>query len=95
MTADAGQEGPLDLAARRLDRALAMLGQRLASRSAQAGADASAERDRAALAAQLDAAKARERELEEAAAAANSALSRAISEIRAALGEPATEDAEA
>ena len=43
--------------------------------------------DRARLATELDEARARERQLEEAGAAASEALARAISEIRATLGE--------
>ena len=88
MTADAGQEGPLDLAARRLERALAVLQQRLDRKLAEANAGAGFADDRAKLAAELDAARARERELEEAASAAYDALARAIAEIRQVLAEP-------
>ena len=89
MTADAGAEGALDLAARRLERALALLEQRLAQRLAQAsaGAGTAFDEDRAQLAIQLDDARSRERQLEEAGAAASAALAKAIAEIRAALGE--------
>ena len=83
----------LDLAVRRLDRAMAMLESRMTDRMAEAGAEAGGlfDQDRARLAAELDAAKARERALEEAGAQASQALGRAIDEIRAALGdEPAT-----
>ena len=83
----------LDLAVRRLDRAMAMLESRMTDRMAEAGAEAGGlfDQDRARLAAELDAAKARERALEEAGAQASHALGRAIEEIRAALGdEPAT-----
>ncbi|HWF77418.1 MAG TPA: DUF4164 family protein [Caulobacteraceae bacterium] len=82
-------EGAVELAARRLDRALALLEQRLAQKIAQAsaGAGAAFDQDRAQLAAALDDAKAREKELEEAGQAASAALSRAIAEIRATLGE--------
>jgi hypothetical protein len=83
----------LDLAVRRLERAVAMLESRMTDRMAEAGAEAGGlfDQDRARLAAELDAAKARERALEEAGAQASQALGRAIEEIRAALGdEPAT-----
>jgi hypothetical protein len=91
MTADAGGGGALELAARRLERALVLLEQRLAQRIAEAGdgAGAAFDEDRSALAAQLAQSRARERELEEAGAAASAALARAIAEIRSALGEPA------
>jgi thioesterase domain-containing protein len=97
MTADSGQDGPLDLAARRLERALAMLEQRLARRLAEAGqqAGAASDQDRANLAAELDAARARERDLEEAASAAYDALAGAIAEIRQVLGEPQGAEGEA
>ena len=87
MTADAG-DSALDLAARRLERAVAMLESRMAERVAQAGAEAGGlfDQDRAKLASELDAARARERSLEEAGAQASEALGRAIEEIRAALG---------
>jgi len=87
MTADAG-DSALDLAARRLERAVAMLENRLAERVAQAGAEAGGlfDQDRANLASELDAARSRERALEEAGAQASQALGRAIEEIRAALG---------
>jgi hypothetical protein len=80
-------ESALDLAARRLERAVMQLEQRQAERLRQAGAEAGGlfDQDRAKLAAQLDEARARERELEEAGAAASQALGRAIVEIRAAL----------
>jgi hypothetical protein len=80
-------ESALDLAAKRLERAVHILEQRLAQRLKQAGAEAGGlfDQDRALLAAELDRAKARERELEEAGAQASAALGRAIGEIRAAL----------
>jgi hypothetical protein len=76
MTADAGADSALDLAARRLERAIALLEQRLAHRVAEAsvGAGAAFDEDRTRLAAQLDNARARERQLEEAGAAASAAL---------------------
>ena len=94
MTAGAS-EGAVELAARRLERAIALLEQRLAAKIAKAGAgaDAAFDQDRAQLAAALNDARARERELEEAGEAASAALSRAIAEIRATLGQ-ATEAVE-
>ncbi|MDQ0465139.1 hypothetical protein QO010_002923 [Caulobacter ginsengisoli] len=79
----------LDLAVRRLDRALAMLETRMTERVAEAGAEAGGlfDADRSRLAAELDAARSREKALEEAGAQASEALGRAIAEIRAALGE--------
>jgi len=80
-------ESALDLAARRLERAVFLLEQRLAERLKTAGAEAGGlfDQDRAKLADDLDKARARERELEEAGAEASAALGRAILEIRAAL----------
>ena len=88
--ADAGGEAAIELAARRLERAVALLEQRVAQRIAQAsaGAGSAFNEDRAQLAAALDRSSARERELEEAGAAASQALASAITQIRAALGEP-------
>jgi hypothetical protein len=78
-------ETALDLAAKRLERAVSLLESRLAqSRKAAAEGDLFDE-DRSRLAAELDRAKARERELEEAGAQASAALGRAIGEIRTAL----------
>lgn len=79
----------LDLAVRRLERAMAMLESRMAEKMATAGAEAGGlfDQDRARLAAELDAARAREKALEEAGAQASEALGRAIAEIRAALGD--------
>lgn len=80
-------ESALDLAAKRLERAVHVLEQRLSEKLRQAGAEAGGlfDQDRAKLAAELDRAKARERELEEAGAQASVALGKAIEEIRAAL----------
>jgi Domain of unknown function (DUF4164) len=88
-TMTAKPESAVELAARRLERAVALLEQRLTQRlaAASAGADTASDHDRAQLAAALDLARARERELEEAGAAASAALARAIAEIRATLGE--------
>ena len=81
--------GPLDAAVKRLERATAMLQQRLANRVSEAGvvAGGAFDQDRANLAAELDAARARERELMAAGADASAALGRAIEDIRAALGQ--------
>ncbi|MBI1406393.1 MAG: DUF4164 family protein [Caulobacter sp.] len=79
----------LDLAVRRMERALGVLEQRMADRLREAGAEAGGlfDADRARLAAELDASRARERALEEAGAQASEALGKAIEEIRSALGE--------
>jgi hypothetical protein len=79
----------LDLAVRRLERALGVLEQRMAERVREAGAEVGGlfDNDRARLAAELDASRAREKALEEAGAQASQALSKAIAEIRAALGD--------
>ena len=82
-------ESALDLAAKRLERAVQMLDQRLSARLKAAGdaADGVFDQDRARLASELDLARARERALEEAGAEASAALGRAIAEIHAALGD--------
>ncbi len=89
MTADVGQNGRLDAAARRLERAMALLEQRMAHKVAEAGANAGGvfDQDRAQLAVALDAARSRERVLKEAGAQASATLGRAIDEIRSALRE--------
>jgi hypothetical protein len=89
MSGTAGADGALELAARRLERVVSLLEQRIARRVAEAGvgADTASDGDRARLASELDEARARERELEEAGAAASEALARAISEIRGVLGQ--------
>ena len=86
MTVEAG-DSALDLAARRLERAISMLESRMNERLAQVSAEAGGlfDQDRAKLAAELDEARAREKELEAAGAEASAALGRAILEIRAAL----------
>ncbi|MFC3068206.1 DUF4164 family protein [Phenylobacterium soli] len=80
-------ESALELAAKRLERAILTLEQRLAQKLKQAGAEVGGlfDQDRAKLAAELDEARARERALEEAGAEASAALGRAIAEIRSAL----------
>jgi hypothetical protein len=98
MTQANGPEGAVELAARRLERAVSLLEQRIAKKLAEAsaGAGGASDQDRARLATALDEAKARERELEDAGAAASEALARAIAEIRGALGPaPAGEHQEA
>ncbi|HZZ89609.1 MAG TPA: DUF4164 family protein [Caulobacteraceae bacterium] len=89
MTQAQGPDGALELAARRLERAVALLEQRIAQKlaAASAGAGTAFDEDRTRLAAALDEARARERELEDAGAAASQALARAIAEIRATLGD--------
>jgi Domain of unknown function (DUF4164) len=83
----AGGDSALELAARRLERAVTMLEQRMSDRLAKAGAEAGGlfDQDRAKLATELDAARSREKALEAAGAEASAALGRAIAEIRAAL----------
>jgi Domain of unknown function (DUF4164) len=76
-------ETALDLAAKRLERALHLLEQRMDNAGAQAGG--LFDQDRAKLAAELEGAQARERELAAAGAQASAALGRAIVEIRASL----------
>jgi hypothetical protein len=80
-------ESALELAARRLERAIMALEQRLGERVKAAGAAAGGlfDQDRAKLAAELDEARARERMLAEAGAEASAALGRAILEIKSAL----------
>ena len=90
MIRETAGESALELAAKRLDRALAALEQRLTQGARPAAADAGDLFGRsggpAELAAELDRARERERELEAAGAEASAALGRAIREIRAALG---------
>jgi hypothetical protein len=85
-----GGESALDLVAKRLERAVVLLEQRLADKlkQAKAGADGV---DRAGLEAELEAARTREKQLEAAGAEASAALGRAISEIRTALNGHAKE----
>ena len=80
-------DSALEIAAKRLERAVFLLEQRLGERLKEAGAEAGGlfDQDRAKLAAELDETRARERELEAAGAEASAALGRAILEIRAAL----------
>jgi hypothetical protein len=79
-------ESALELAARRLERAVGLLEQRLSDRpKAAPGGGLFQQDDRSCLAAELERARAREKELEAAGAEASAALGRAILEIRAAL----------
>lgn len=80
-------EDRIEQAARRLERAVALLEHRLSRLSGEAEAGGLFDVDRAKLAAELDASRARERELAEAGEQASQALGRAIAEIKAALGE--------
>lgn len=97
-----GEGNALELAARRLERAVGQLEQKIAAeRAARPAAsaaatpashggdlfDVEAESKAARLAADLEAARAREKALEEAGEQASEALGRAIAEIRAALGD--------
>ena len=96
-----GEGNALELAARRLERAVGQLEQKIAAERAArpvapVGAaasgdlglfDAEAESKAARLALDLEAARAREKALEEAGEQASEALGRAIAEIRAALGD--------
>ena len=93
MIRESAGESALELAAKRLERAVAALEQRLAK---GAGAPRGDLFDKGAppveLAAELERVRARERELETAGAEASAALGRAIKEIRSALnGAPAAE----
>ena len=96
MNRESAGDSALDQAAKRLDRAVAQLEQRMAARAPQACEEPGGlfDQDRAKLADELDKARARERALEEAGAEASAALGRAIAEIQAALAdhdEPADE----
>jgi hypothetical protein len=89
MIRETAGESALELAAKRLERAIAALEQRLSLVREPAGGDMF-ERQEAvsgggALAEELERARTRERELEAAGAEASAALGRAIQEIRAAL----------
>jgi hypothetical protein len=93
-----GETSALDLAARRLERAVAQLEHRLAAQAARpavpsavqtapTGAGDLFDGEALRLKAELDAARERERALEEAGEQASLALGKAIAEIRAALGD--------
>jgi hypothetical protein len=89
MSEEPSRETRIDRAARRLDRAATLLGQRLSRRIAEAQAQGGSliDEDRARLAAELDAARGRERELEAAGAEASQALAAVIAEMQTALGD--------
>nr|QQZ50204.1 DUF4164 family protein [Phenylobacterium glaciei] len=86
MNRESAGDSALDQAAKRLDRAVAQLEQRLAARAAGEPGGLF-DQDRAKLADELDKARARERALEDAGAEASAALGRAIAEIQAALAD--------
>ena len=83
----ADAEDSIERAARRLEKAVMALEKRLSRLNGEADAGGLFDEDRSKLAAELDAARARERELAEAGQQASVALGRAISEIKAALGQ--------
>lgn len=87
MIRDPASESAIDLAARRLERALALLEQRLGEAGGRAGHEAGGlfDQDRTRLAAALDESRARERVLAAAGAEASAALGWAIAEIREVL----------
>jgi hypothetical protein len=83
-----GGDSALELAAKRLDRALVLLEQKLADKSK---AEKGGLFEAAGVAAELEQAREREKALVDAGAEASAALGRAISEIRAALNGAAQE----
>jgi molybdopterin converting factor small subunit len=86
MIRETAGETALELAAKRLERAVSALEQRLQGRASERGDLFDREESSGGdLAAELERARTRERELEAAGAEASAALGRAISEIRAAL----------
>lgn len=86
MIRETAAESALELAAKRLERAVAGLEQRLSRRRKSGAGDLFGHADAPSEAAdELERARARERELEAAGAEASAALGRAIQEIRAAL----------
>ena len=91
MMQEAETESGLDAAARRLERATALLESRLEGlvQTASAAAGGLFNEDRAKLADELDAARGRERDLKAAGEDAARALDRAIAEIRSVLGDQA------
>ncbi|HEX8233012.1 MAG TPA: DUF4164 family protein [Caulobacteraceae bacterium] len=82
-------QGPVEAAAKRLDRAVAVLETRLSQAADEARDSAGSlfDSDRARLTEDLDRAAARERELRAAGEEASQALGRAIAEIRGAMGQ--------
>jgi hypothetical protein len=89
MIRETAGESALETAAKRLERALAALEQRLSGRPGADLFDRGPEPS--GLAAELVRVRTRERELEAAGAEASAALGRAIQEIRAALGASSAE----
>lgn len=86
MIREGAGESALELAAKRLERAVVALEQRLAKGAGVERGDLfAAGAPPAELTAELERVRARERELESAGAEASAALGRAIKEIRAAL----------
>ncbi|MCA6285639.1 DUF4164 family protein [Phenylobacterium sp.] len=79
-------ETALDQAARRLDRALALLEQELAGRRS-GGEGELFDPARSSLAAELERSRERERQLETAGAEASRALGQAIAQIESVLGD--------
>ena len=101
MIRETAGESALELAAKRLDRAIGALERRLTdgpkspkAPGGGAGDLFGREPDEAGLKAELDRVRERERELETAGAEASAALGRAIQEIRAALNVAAAQAAE-
>jgi hypothetical protein len=90
---ETGVDGPLDMAAKRLERALATLEGRMVGLQSSADAGGLFDHDRSKLAAELDAARARERELQAAGQEAALALDRAIAEVREVLSAARGDDA--
>lgn len=92
--AESADPDPLDAAARRLDRAIALLESRVRDLASRADSDTGGlfDFDRSNLASELDSARARERELEEVGAEASEALGRAIRDIRNALERTEPQD---
>jgi hypothetical protein len=84
---DAVDGGPIGAAARRLERAVVLLGGRIKTLSTRAEGAAGGlfDEDRSQLASELDAARAREKALETAGAEASLAIGEAIEGIRRAL----------
>jgi molybdopterin converting factor small subunit len=85
MIRETAGESALELAAKRLERAVSALEQRLQARASERGDLFDRGEPGGDLAVELERARERERELEAAGAEASAALGRAISEIRAAL----------
>ena len=85
--AEPGSEDALEAAAKRLERAVAVLQARLEEvrKEARQSAGSLFDFDRSKLADELDAARAREHELEEAGREASEALGSAIEELRGAM----------